>query len=153
MNPARMKLFWYAVAAQVVGAQVYFWDALPNYQRLTAGATSTGTVGDYALGITGIVLMQAGYWLANRLGPLSGFRRRTFLGHVMLCIGEISFFFINSLAAVILFDNWNDMEFALWKALVLAASIFAFFCYKCQLVGIGEAMLTELEPTQTNPSP
>ena len=152
MSPTRMKLFWSAVAIQVAGAQIYLWDVLPNYQRLTSGAGHVGSPADYALGLTGIVLMQSGYWSARRFEPLTGFRRRTVIGHLMLCFGEVSFFFINSLAAIILFDHWKKTEFSPWKLLVLAASIFAFFCYKYQLVKIGDAMLTEREPLQTNPS-
>jgi hypothetical protein len=44
---ASKRLFWCAIIAQVVGAQVFFWDALPDYQELTAGAVVVGTPRDF----------------------------------------------------------------------------------------------------------
>jgi hypothetical protein len=35
MNHAtRVALFWCAIAAQVAGAHVFFWEALPDYREL-----------------------------------------------------------------------------------------------------------------------
>ena len=45
---SRKALFWGAIIAQVVGAQVFFWDALPDYQELTAGAVVVGTPTDFS---------------------------------------------------------------------------------------------------------
>jgi hypothetical protein len=39
--------FWGAIIAQVAGAQVFFWDALPDYQELTSGAVVVGTPRDF----------------------------------------------------------------------------------------------------------
>jgi hypothetical protein len=39
---ANKRLFWWAIIAQVVGAQVFFWDALPDYRELTEGAVVVG---------------------------------------------------------------------------------------------------------------
>jgi hypothetical protein len=44
MNGSSTKaLFWCAIVAQVAGAQVFFWDALPDYRELTAGEVVAGT--------------------------------------------------------------------------------------------------------------
>ncbi len=49
MNGSATKpLFWGAIIAQVVGAQVFFWDALPDYHELTAGAVVVGTPGIFS---------------------------------------------------------------------------------------------------------
>ncbi len=138
---SREALFWYAVAAQVAGAQLFLWDALPGYRRLTAGETGVGTPKAFALAITAVVLMQSGYWLAYRARPRLQLRRRVVLGHFVLCLGEVSFFFINALASLVLLDLATKLQFVLWKFMVLIASIFSFFCYKCQLERLGEAML------------
>ena len=62
-------LFWGAIIAQVVGAQVFFWDALPDYQQLTAGGDVVGTPQDFVVAVFGLVLMQSAYWYARRLQP------------------------------------------------------------------------------------
>src|SRR6266508_6001293 len=73
MNGSATKaLFWWAIIAQVVGAQVFFWDALPDYQELTAGEVVVGTPKDFALAMVGIGVMQLAYWYARRLERKSG---------------------------------------------------------------------------------
>jgi hypothetical protein len=93
MNGSPPKaLFWCAIVAQIAGAQVFFWDALPDYQELTAGEVVVGTPEDFALAVFGLVVMQSAYWYARRLQPEIRFRHRVVLGHVLLCVAEVSFF-------------------------------------------------------------
>jgi len=139
------SLFWGAIIAQVVGAQVFFWDALPDYQELTEGAVVVGTPRDFAVAVLGLVIMQAAYWSGRRLQPHVRFHHRVVLGHVLLCVSEVSFFFVSALATVAMFDHWKRSEFVLWKAMLLASAIFAFFCYKRQLASVGDALL-EIKP-------
>jgi hypothetical protein len=70
------------------------------------------------------------------------------LAHVLLCVSEVSFFFVSALATVAMSITGNDSEFVLWKAMLLASAIFAFFCYKRQLASVGYALL-EIEREKT----
>jgi hypothetical protein len=72
----------------VVGAQLFFWDALPDYRELTAGEVVAGTPEDFAFAVFGLVVMQAAYWYAGRLQPQIRFRHRVVLGHVLLCVAR-----------------------------------------------------------------
>src|SRR5881394_2449005 len=106
MNGSASKaLFWWAIIAQVAGAQLFFWDALPDYQELTEGAVVVGTPKDFAIAVFGLVVMQSAYWYARRLQPQIRFRHRVVLGHVLLCVSEVSFFFVSALATVAMFDH------------------------------------------------
>jgi len=146
MNGSATKsLFWGAIIAQVVGAQVFFWDALPDYQELTTGAVVVGTPRDFIVAVFGLVLMQSAYWYARRLQPEIQFRHRVVLGHVLLCVSEVSFFFVSALATVAMFDHWKRSQFVPWKLMLLVSAIFAFFCYKRQLASVGDALL-EIRP-------
>ena len=146
MNGSETKArFWWAIIAQVAGAQVFFWDALPDYRELTAGAVVVGTPKDFVLAVFGLVVMQSAYWYARRLQPRIRFRHRVVLAHVLLCVSEVSFFFVSALATVALFDHWKRSQFVLWKLMLLASAIFAFFCYKRQLASVGDALL-EAQP-------
>ena len=159
MNGSAMKrLFWGAIIAQVVGAQVFFWDALPDYQQLTAGGDVVGTPRDFVVAVFGLVMMQSAYWYACRLQPEIRFRHRVVLGHALLCVSEVSFFFVSALATVAAFDHWKRSQFVLWKAMVVIAAVFAFFCYKRQLASVGDALAeihsehgekAEIEPKET----
>jgi hypothetical protein len=54
-------------------------------------------------------------------------------------------FFINALAVVILFDRSAELDFVLWKILLLVAILFAICTYKYQLSKLGESII-EGEP-------
>ena len=69
--------------------------------------------------------MQVAHWLAFRLRPRLQFRRNVLLGHVLVFIGELSLFFVSALAVVILFDRVAELDFVLWKILLLVAILFA----------------------------
>ncbi len=140
-------LFWWAIIAQVAGAQVFFWDALPDYRELTAGEVVAGTPKDFVVAVFGLVVMQSAYWYARRLQPQIRFRRRVVLGHILLCVSEVSFFFVSALATVAMFDHWRRSQFVLWKLMLLASALFAFFCYKRQLASVGDILL-EAQPEQ-----
>jgi len=144
---ANRRMFWGAIIAQVTGAQVFFWDALPDYRELTAGGQVIGTPKDFVVAVFGLVLMQSAYWYARNLQPRIQFRHRVVLGHVLLCVSEVSFFFVSALATVAMFDHWRRSEFILWKLVLLTAAIFAFFCYKRQLASVGDALL-EVRPAE-----
>ncbi len=106
MNGSASKaFFWSAIIAQIVGAQVFFWDALPDYRELTQGEVVVGTPMDFAFAVFGLVVMQSAYWYARRLQPQVRFGRRVLLGHVLLCVSEVSFFFVSALATVAMFDH------------------------------------------------
>jgi len=126
MNGSATKaLFWWAIVEQVVGAQVFFWDALPNYRELTDGAVVVGSPKDFAVAVFDLVIMQSAYCYARRLQPQVRFRHRVLLGHVLLCVSEVSFFFVSALATVAAVDHWKRSQFVLWKALLLVSAIFA----------------------------
>jgi hypothetical protein len=146
MNGSATKaLFWWAIVEQVVGAQLFFSDALPDYRELTDGAVVVGSPKDFAVAVFGLVVMQSAYWYARRLQPQVRFRHRVLLGHVLLCVSEVSFFFVSALATVAMFDHWKRSQFVLWKLMLLVSAIFAFFCYKRQLASVGDALL-EAQP-------
>ena len=153
MNGSPTKaLFWWVIIAQVAGAQLFFWDTLPDYRELTEGAVVMGTPADFALAVFGLVVMQSAYWYARSLQPQVRFRHRVLLGHVLLCVSEVSFFFVSALATVAMFDHWRRSQFVFWKLMLLASALFAFFCYKRQLASVGDALL-EVQPADAGKKP
>jgi hypothetical protein len=77
-----------------------FWDALSDYRELTGGEVVAGTPEDFAFAVFGLVVTQSAYWYARRLQPQIPFRHRVVLGHVLLCVSKVSFFFVSALATV-----------------------------------------------------
>lgn len=99
------------------------------------------------MGFTAVIMMQMGYWFAYGVQRNLRFGRKVLIGHVLCCVGEVSFLFIAALGTVILLDHWHEWQFVFWKAGMLIAMIFAFYCYKRQLVGLGETMLKPTDET------
>jgi len=112
---ASKALFWCAIAAQGGRCADNHLRWAPLYQRLVTGATNVGSAKDYALGFMAIVVMEVSYWAAYRLQPHLRFRWNVLVGHLLCCIGEVSFLFIAVLGTVVLLDRWHDLQFALWK--------------------------------------
>lgn len=129
------------LAAEAAGAQAILWNGLPIYRRLLSPGTAGAGPNDFVLAIIVVIIMQVAHWVAFRLRPKLRFRRNVFLGYVLVFIGELSLFFVNALAVVILIDRGAELDFVLWKVLVLVAIVFAIFAYKNQLSKLGESMI------------
>lgn len=150
MNSSRDRiLFWCLIAAQAAGSQVVIWSGVPIYKRLRSAAGEGIAPKEVVLVLAAVVLMQTSHWFALSLGRRLQFRRNIVLGHVLIWIGELSLFFIAAVATIILFDRFGEWEFVLWKALLLAATLFAVTSYKYQLMSLGTAMI-ETEPDASN---
>ena len=146
MNPSRDKtVFWCLLAVQAAGGNIILWKGIPVYRRLLTPGPQGADFGTFALALGAVFFMQVGYWLAFRIQQRLRFQKNVLLGHMLLCLGELSFFFANALAAVILFERLEEVVLVPWKLVVLAAILFAVFCYKHQLETLGERMI-EGEP-------
>jgi hypothetical protein len=142
MNSSRVKiLFWCLIAAEAAGSQAILWNGIPVYRRLLSPGTEGAGSKYFVLATIAIIVMQAAHWVAFRLRPQLRFRRNVFLGHVLVFIGELSLFFINALAVVILFDRSAELDFVLWKVLLLVAVLFAICTYKYQLSQLGQSII------------
>ena len=85
--------------------------------------------------------MQVAHWVAFLLRPHLQFRRNVLLGYLLVFIGELSMFFISSLAVVILFDRGAELTFVFWKVLLLVAVLFTIFTYKIQPSKLGDSII------------
>ena len=116
INPSRDKItFWCLFAAQAAGAQILLWVALPIYRSLLDDRPSGADAREIAMVIVAVAFMQAAYWCAFHLQPGLRFRRNIVLGHVLLWLGELRFFFPSALAAVILIDRFKEARLVPWK--------------------------------------
>jgi hypothetical protein len=91
--------------------------------------------------VVAVALMQATHWPALSLRRRLQFRPNAFLGHILICIGELSLFFTAALATIILFDRFGELQFSVGKTCVLAAILFSITSYKYQLMSLGDLMI------------
>ena len=141
MNSSRDRaLFWLLLAGQAVGSQILIWGGIPVYHRLRS-VPEGATFVELAIALAAVVLMQACHWPALALRRRLEFRRNAVLGHVLICIGELSLFFIAALTALIVFDHFGELQWTLWKVLILAATVFSISGYKYQIMSLGQTMI------------
>lgn len=134
-------LFWLLVVVQAIGCQIILWAGLPVYHRLLAGGSQGATDGQLAAVLLAVAMMQSAHWTAMRLKPRLRFRRNVVLGHFVVFIGELSLFFINALAVVVIFDRFDELKFNFWKMLLLAGMLFAVCSYKYHVGSLGERLI------------
>ena len=139
--PRDRILFWCLIAGQAAGSQFLIWTAAPVYHGIRTGAIPGASATQFALALAAVALMQACHWPALRIGRRLDFRRNIVLGHVLVWIGELSLFFSAALATLIVFDRFGEVEWLWWKALALAAVLFAITSYKYQLMSLGETLI------------
>lgn len=137
-------MFWWLVFTQTACSQIILWRGLPVYNRLKMdmyGASDN----DFAIAIIVLIIMQLSYWFARPLQKRINLKKMVVAGHFLLWIGELSLFFVQCLAAVVLFDRFYKQEFTAWKFFVLVVMLFSMYCYKDQLKSLGNDMLDEGE--------
>lgn len=142
MNSSRDKiLFWCLIAVEAAGSQAILWNGIPIYRRLLSPGTDGADSMNFLMATLMVIVMQVAHWVAFRLRPQLRFRRNVFLGYALVFMGELSMFFINALAVLILIDRGAELDFVLWKVLVLVALLFAIFTYKFQLSKLGDSII------------
>lgn len=144
MNRDNIKIgFWCLFAVQAAGTAVILWVGLPVYRCLLSDQREVATPDTFGSACIAIVVMQLAYWLAFRIQPTLRFRRNVVLAHVLLWLGELSYFFPHALAAVCLLDRFQELEktsFLPERLVMLASLLFAVYCFKHQLETVAEAM-------------
>ena len=144
VTESRIQLrFWLLFGIQVAGALALLWEGLPVYRHLLSSPSSEAPPVAITTACVSIVVMQVAYWFALRLQSKITFRRHVVLSHLLLWIGELSYFFPHALAALCLFDRLQEMEerrFFPERLALLVALLFAMYCFKLQLERLAEAI-------------
>jgi hypothetical protein len=136
-------VFWCLLATQTLGSLVLIWVGLPIYQHLNSAESGGATTRVFAIALAAVAVMQTAYWPAHALKQRLHFRfrRNALLGHVLICMGELSLFFMAALTTVALFTQFSGMQHPLWKFGVIILGLFAVSCYKYQLMSLGEKLI------------
>jgi hypothetical protein len=136
----KLAFTWLLFTAESVGALIILWNGVPIHQRLLMGNTAQQAGPRvFALGAVAVVLIQSAYWIRLRCLPLLRFKRHLVLGHAIQFLGRLSFVFIGGMFSVVIFTRFEELEFSIWKALLLMAVLFSLFCYTLDLDRLGKA--------------
>jgi hypothetical protein len=146
----KLVLSWLLFTAESMGALIIVWNGVPIHQRLLVGSTAQQAGPRvFVLGAVAVVLIQSAYWIRLRCLPPLRFKRQLVLGHAIQFLGRLSFVFIAGMFSVVFFTRFEELEFSIWKALLLMAVLFSLFCYTLDLDRIGKAFSEPVtEPAQ-----
>lgn len=136
-------LFGCLLAVQTAGTAVVLWKGLPIYRHLLEARHDGDTPDEFWLACIVVLVMQTTYWLALQVQPHLRFSRNIVLAHVLLWLSELSYFFPHALAALCLFDRFQDVEkmsFFPERLILLAVLLFSMYCFKHQLETLAEAL-------------
>lgn len=128
------------VAIQFVCAKAILWAGLPIYRKLLDGKKDEATLAEVTAAIAAVIVMQVAYWSAYRIQHQQTFRRNAFLGKFFQLLAEVSFLFPATLVATVLYEENIDLKTEWWRIVILAATLFAMYCYKQQLDSIGASL-------------
>jgi len=140
-SPAR--LYPFLLAIEVAGAVTILWHGVPIYRSLlekTFVEHVDGTVVAWA--ITGIVLIQATYWLSTfKVFPSLAVSPHIFAGHAIAFLSRLNFVFVSGLFASLVYARGPEIEFVAWRAIMLAAVLFSMFCFSLELERLAKLFL------------
>ena len=138
-------LFWCLLAAQGIGSQLLIWTGAPLYNRLRSSVTEDATSKEVMLLFVAVFVMQGAHWLVLPLKKTLTVRRHVLLGHVLICIGELSLFFSAALTSLIVLERFGNWKLEWWRLLLLVTVVFSATSYKYLITLVG-AQLIETEP-------
>ncbi len=133
---------------QTAAASVLFWTIFPVFQAvmLRAGQAQQLECSFLILIAAATLVLQISYWTRYWQVPLWAPVRSAFLGHILLFLSRISFFFGSALFSAVFFRHVPQLEIlppleqSIAKAIGFMAILFALFCYSLELERLGRAV-------------
>lgn len=130
------------VAMQTIGATILFLYAVPLFRQVLLDPGShVPQTRNLVWSLSAITLMQAGYWIRNRLRrPLPQLHNALF-GHIVLFVARMSFVLATSVFGFVFIVRRPELEIPMSRYFVLLIGLFALFCYTRELEQRGRALI------------
>jgi hypothetical protein len=148
-NSERPKTLAYLLllAIQIVGAIVFIWQELPDFEQLLRHPGLQLPEDAYSdLIVLGVLcVMQISFWCRLLYVPIPFRRSNLFLNHVFLFLGRLSFIFGSALFVVVVFRHLpelgreTDVMLAAQRGTIFLGCLFALFCTSLEVERLGQA--------------
>ena len=147
-SPRQAWLYAGLLALQTGAASFLFWIIFPVFLRVISniGLRQELDVWVQVAALGGVAVLQACYWIRLCWVPVAAPFRNVFIGHIVLFISRVSFFFGGALFSAIFFrhvpelDALPPMVQGIAKGAGILAVLFALFCYSLELERLGRAI-------------
>lgn len=125
----------------------FVWQELPAFTQilLNPGQQLSSETHSDAVAVAVLSVMQIAYWYRLSYIPIPFHRSNSFLSHLFLFLGRLSFVFGSALFSVVLFRHAPELNgeadkfLIARRGLILIASLFALFCASLEVERVGLA--------------
>lgn len=129
-------------ALQTIGAAILFWFTIPLFrQALLDPGSHVPRTENLVWSLSAITLMQAGFWIRQRLRPRLPQLHNTLFGHIVLFIGRMSFVLATSIFGFVFIVRKPELQIPTSRYFILIFGLFALFCYTQELERLGRALI------------
>jgi hypothetical protein len=130
------------LAMETIGAAVLYWKVVPLFRQLSADPTVYGRRGDTRLwSLSAIALIQVGYWVRYRIGPVLPRLASSALGHIVLFLSRIVFVLATAVFSFVFISEKLASEMPVLRYVLTLAGLFSLFLYSQELQWLGNALM------------
>ncbi len=145
---SRPWLYAVLFSAQLAAAGFLFWHVFPVFRVIVEnpGREVPETVLDHALVIVAVIIAQICYWIRIKHLRIPDVPENAFVEHVLLFLSRVSFIFGSALFSLVVFHHVPSfpelpgIADTLFRSALVAAVLFALFCFALEIENLGRAM-------------
>jgi len=129
-------------AMETIGAAVLYWKVVPLYRQLSADPTVYSARGETALwSLSAIALIQVGYWVRYRIGPVPPRLASSALGHIVVFLSRIVFVLATAVFSYVFISQKLASEMPEYRYVLTTVGLFSLFLYSQELQWLGNALM------------
>jgi hypothetical protein len=127
---------------ETIGAAVLYWKVVPMYRQLSADSTAYRASWETGLwSLSAIALIQVGYWVRYRIGPVLPCLASSVLGHIVLFLSRIVFILATAVFSYIFISRKLASEMPVRRYVLTTVGLFSLFLYSQELHWLGNALM------------
>jgi hypothetical protein len=129
-------------AMETIGAAVLYWKVVPLYRQLSADPTIYTARWETGLwSLSAIALIQVGYWVRYRIGPITPRLASSVLGHIVLFLSRIVFVVPTGVFSYVFISQKLASEMPVHRYVLTLVGLFSLFLYSQELQWWGNALM------------
>jgi hypothetical protein len=129
-------------AMETIGTVILYWKVVPLYRQLSADPTAYRARGGTALwSLSAIALIQVGYWVRYRIGPVPPRLASSALGHIVVFLSRIVFVLATGVFSYLFISQELASEMPVHRYVLTTVGLFSLFLYSQELQWLGNALI------------
>jgi hypothetical protein len=135
-------------AMETIGTVILYWKGLPLYRQLSINPTAYGTHEEIRFwALSAIALIQVGYWVRYRVGPVMPNLVSTILGHIVLFLSRMVFTLATTVFSFVFISQKLASEITTSEYVFILTGLFSLFLYSLELQEWGNKLMRREKKT------